>query len=51
MFSILIPSINNFKYLELTLNSLLKNSKFNHEIIVFLSSYNQKEIKIIEKFK
>ena len=51
MFSILIPSIDNFKYLELTLNSLLKNSKFSHEIIVFLSSYNQKEIKIIEKFK
>ena len=51
MFSILIPSIDNFKYLKLTLNSLLKNSKFSHEIIVYLSSYDQKEIKNLEKFK
>jgi len=34
MFSIVIPTYNNFKYLELCLNSIKKNSKYNHEIIL-----------------
>ena len=33
MFSIVIPTYNNLKYLELCLKSIKKNSKFNHEII------------------
>ena len=33
MFSIIIPTLNNLKYLKLCLESLKKNSKFNHEII------------------
>lgn len=49
MFSILIPSVDNFEYLNLTIKSLKKNSNFNHEIIVFLSSYKEKHIEILKK--
>ena len=51
MFSILIPSIDNFEYLQLTIKSLIKNSEFNHEIIVFLSSYKQEHIDILNGYK
>ena len=37
MFSILIPTYNNLKYLELCIDSIKKNSLFNHEIIVFVN--------------
>ena len=37
MFSILIPTFNNFNYLKLCLDSIKKNSKFNHEIIVHIN--------------
>ena len=33
MFSIIIPTLNNLKYLELCIESMDKNSKFNEEII------------------
>ena len=33
MFSIIIPTLNNLKYLKLCIKSLKKNSKFVHEII------------------
>ena len=37
MFSIIIPSYNNLEYLKITLNSILKNSKYKHEIIVYIN--------------
>ena len=37
MFSIIIPTFNNLDYLKLCLESLKKNSNFNHEIIVFVN--------------
>ena len=37
MFSIIIPSLNNLKYLKLCIYSLKKNSKYNHEIIVHVN--------------
>ena len=37
MFSILIPSYNNLNYLKLCLNSILKNSINNHEIIIHVN--------------
>ena len=40
-FSIIIPTYNNFNYLELCINSIIKNSKFNHEIIVHINGYNE----------
>ena len=33
MFSIIIPTFNNLEYLKLCIESIKKNSKFNHEII------------------
>ena len=40
MFSILIPSFNNLKYLKLCLHSIKINSKFNHQIIIHVNEGN-----------
>ena len=37
MFSVIIPTFNNLNYLKLCLNSLKKNSYFDHEILVFIN--------------
>ena len=37
MFSIIIPTFNNLKYLKLCLKSIRKNSKFDHEIIIHVN--------------
>ncbi len=37
MFSILVPTFNNVEYLKLCLNSIKKNSSFNHEIIIHIN--------------
>ena len=55
-FSILIPTLNNINYLKICINSIKKNSKYNHEILVhsnnstdetslYLKENNIKEIK------
>ena len=41
-FSIIIPSFKNFDYLEVCINSLKKNSLFNHEIIIHLNGNDSK---------
>ena len=37
MFSILIPSYNNLEYLKFCINSIVKNSKYDHQIIVHVN--------------
>jgi len=37
MFSILIPTYNNLEYLKVCINSIRKNSKFNHQIIIHVN--------------
>ena len=37
MFSILIPTYNNLEYLKVCINSIRKNSKFNHQIVVHVN--------------
>ncbi len=37
MFSILIPSFNNLEYLKLCINSIKKNSKYDHQVIVHIN--------------
>ena len=37
MFSIIIPTFNNLSYLKLCLDSIKKNSSFNHEIIIHVN--------------
>ena len=37
MFSIIVPTFNNLDYLKLCLESIKKNSAFNHEIIIHIN--------------
>ena len=37
MFSIIIPTYNNINYLKLCLKSIKKNSKYNHEILIYIN--------------
>ena len=37
MFSVIVPTFNNLEYLKLCLESLKKNSRFNHEIIIHIN--------------
>ena len=37
MFSILIPTFNNLNYLKICIDSLKKNSKFDHQILVHVN--------------
>ena len=37
MFSIIIPTYNNLEYLKICINSIIKNSNSNHEIIVHIN--------------
>ena len=43
MFSIVIPTLNNTKYLKLCINSLKKNSSLNNEILAHVSEDFQNE--------
>ena len=49
MFSILIPTFNNLDYLELCLNSLKNNSKFNNQIIVHVNIGNDGTIEYLKR--
>ena len=53
MFSIIIPTFNNLKYLKLCLKSIKKNSKFNHEIIIFINEGSDGTLDFVKnnKFK
>ena len=51
MFSIIIPSLNNLTYLKICLESIKKNSKFNHEIIVHVNIGSDGTIKYLEENK
>ena len=49
MFSILIPSFNNLEYLKICIDSINKNSKYNHEIIVHVNIGNDGTIDYLKK--
>ena len=51
MFSILIPSYNNLNYLKLCLNSILKNSINNHEIIIHVNEGSDGTLKYVKDKK
>ena len=51
IFSIIIPSYNNLDYLKVCLESLNKNSEFNHEIIVHINEGSDGTKKYIEENK
>ena len=49
MFSILIPTFNNLKYLELCINSIQKNSRFKHQIIAHVNIGNDGTTEYLDK--
>ena len=49
MFSILIPSFNNLKYLKLCLHSIKNNSKFHHQIIIHVNEGNDGTLDYLKK--
>lgn len=49
MFSILIPSYNNIEYLKICINSIKKNSKFNHQIIIHINEGNDGTLEYVKK--
>ena len=52
MFSILIPSFNNEKYLEFSINSILKTSKLPNEIYVHVNQdKNGKTRELLNRYK
>jgi len=51
MFSILIPSFNNLKYLKLCLHSIKINSKFDHQIIIHVNEGNDGTLEYLKNLK
>ena len=49
MFSILIPTYNNLEYLKVCINSIRKNSKFSHQIIVHINEGTDGTLEYIKK--
>ena len=49
MFSVIIPTFNNIHLLKLCLNSLEKNSKFDHEIIIHVNDGTDGTLDFLKK--
>ncbi len=49
MFSIIIPTLNNFNYLKICIDSINKNSTFKNEIIPHVNIGNDETINFLEK--
>ena len=49
MYSILIPTFNNFAFLKLCINSIKKNSKYNHQIITHVNIGDDGTIEYLDK--
>ena len=51
MFSILIPTYNNLEYLKVCINSIRKNSKFSHQIIVHINEGTDGTLEYVKDMK
>ena len=49
MFTILIPTYNNIDYLKICLDSLKKNSEFNHQIIIHVNEGEDGTLDFVKK--
>ena len=49
MFSIIIPSFNNLKYLKSTIDSLKKNTSLKYEIIVHVNDGSDGTIEYLKR--
>ena len=50
MFSIVIPTFNNINYLKICIDSIKKNSKYNHEIILHVNEGSDGTLNYIKDF-
>ena len=48
MFSIIVPTFNNFEYLKLCLDSLKKNSFYKHEYIIHINEGSDKTLEFVK---
>ena len=48
MFSIIIPTFNNINYLKLCLDSIKKNSKHTHEILIHVNEGNDGSLNFVK---
>ena len=51
MFSILIPSFNNLEYLKICINSLKKNSEYDHQLIVHINEGTDGSLEYVKENK
>ena len=51
MISIIIPTFNNLKYLDLCINSIKKNSYFNNEILLHINEGTDGSLKFAKEKK
>ena len=51
MFSIIIPTFNNLKYLENCLNSIKKHSKIRNQVIIHINDGFDGTLDLIKKLK
>ena len=51
MISIIIPTYNNLKYLKLCIESIKKNSSFNHEIILHINEGSDGTLEYVQQNK
>ena len=49
MFSIVIPTLNNFNYLKICLESIKKNSTLEHEIIIHVNEGKDETLDYVKK--
>ena len=49
MFSILIPTFNNLEYLKICIDSIKKNSNYEHQIIVHVNEGSDKTIDYVQQ--
>ncbi len=51
LFSIIIPTFQNYKYLRMTLESIFKNSEFKHQLIVHINGNDSLTKKFLDNEK
>ena len=51
LFSIIIPTFNNFKYFKATIESILENSSYKHEIITHINGLDNETEEYLKKEK
>ncbi len=49
LFSIIIPTFNNFKYFKVTIESILENSSYKHEIITHVNGIDNETEEYLKK--